>query len=75
MTSEKRQKQLKMLSQSIRLKETASPRIVRATMAVVSLAFLGFLSWAAFANIHEIARTPGEIVPSGFQQAIQHLEG
>ncbi|MDP2205926.1 MAG: HlyD family type I secretion periplasmic adaptor subunit, partial [Alphaproteobacteria bacterium] len=48
---------------------------VRATMAVVSFAFLGFLSWAAFANIHEIARTPGEIVPSGFQQAIQHLEG
>ena len=75
MTTEKRQKQLRMLSQSIRLKETASPRIVRATMAVTSLAFLGFLSWAAFANIHEIARTPGEIVPSGFQQTVQHLEG
>ncbi|MFN7112807.1 MAG: HlyD family type I secretion periplasmic adaptor subunit [Alphaproteobacteria bacterium] len=75
MTNENRQKQLKMLSQSIQLKETASPRIVRATMAVVSFAFLGFLSWAAFANIHEIARTPGEIVPSGFQQAVQHLEG
>jgi len=75
MNNEKRQKQLRLLSQSIRLKETASPRIVRATMAVVSFAFLGFISWAAFANIHEIARTPGEIVPSGFQQAVQHLEG
>lgn len=75
MTNENREKQLRMLSQSIRLKETASPRIVRATMAVVSLAFLCFLAWAAFANIHEIARTPGEVVPSGFQQAVQHLEG
>lgn len=75
MTNEKRQKQLRLLSQSIRLKETASPRIVRGTMAVVSLSFLGFLAWAAFADIHEIARTPGEIVPEGFQQAVQHLEG
>src|SRR5690606_22690581 len=49
--------------------------LVRATMTVVSLSILAFLGWAAFANIHEIARTPGEVVPSGFQQVVQHLEG
>lgn len=75
MTDNKKHEQLKMLSQSIRLRETASPRIVRATMGVVSLAFLGFILWAGFSNVHEIARTPGEIVPSGYQQAVQHLEG
>jgi membrane fusion protein, adhesin transport system len=75
MNPEKREKQLRYLSQSIRLTETASPRLVRATMTVVSLSILAFLGWAAFANIHEIARTPGEVVPSGFQQVVQHLEG
>jgi len=75
MNPEKREQQLRYLSQSIRLTETASPRLVRATMTVVSLSILAFLGWAAFANIHEIARTPGEVVPSGFQQVVQHLEG
>lgn len=75
MNKDKKEQQLRYLAQSIRLKEAASPRLVRATMAVVSLSVLGFIVWAAFANIHEIARTPGEVVPSGFQQVVQHLEG
>ena len=75
MNKDKKDQQLRFLAQSIRLKEAASPRLVRATMAVVSLSVLGFIGWAAFANIHEIARTPGEVVPTGFQQVVQHLEG
>lgn len=27
------------------------------------------------ANINEVARAPGEIVPQGFQQVVQHFEG
>lgn len=75
MNKGKKEQQLRFLAQSIRLKESASPRLVRATMTVVSLSVLGFIAWAAFANIHEIARTPGEVVPTGFQQVVQHLEG
>lgn len=75
MNKDKKEQQLRFLAQSIRLKESASPRLVRATMTVVSLSVLGFIAWAAFANIHEIARTPGEVVPTGFQQVVQHLEG
>lgn len=75
MNKDKKEKQLRYLAQSIRLKEAASPRLVRATMAVVSLSVLAFIGWAAFANVHEIARTPGEVVPTGFQQVVQHLEG
>jgi len=75
MNKDKKEQQLRFLAQSIRLKEAASPRLVRATMTVVSLSVLGFIAWAAFANIHEIARTPGEVVPTGFQQVVQHLEG
>lgn len=66
---------LRHLSQSARLEEKSSPRLVRATMTVSGLSILGFLAWAAMADVHEIAHTPGEIVPSGFQQVVQHLEG
>ena len=75
MSKDKKEQQLRYLAQSIRLKEAASPHLVRATMTVVSLSVLGFIGWAAVANIHEIARTPGEVVPTGFQQVVQHLEG
>lgn len=75
MNKNARERQLRHLSQSIRLSETASPRIVRLTTAAVSLSVLAFIGWAAFADVHEIAHTPGEIVPSGFQQVVQHLEG
>src|SRR5690606_42109792 len=75
MNKDKKEKQLRYLAQSIRLKGAASPRVVRATMAVVSLSVLAFIGWAAFANVHEIDRTPGKVVPTGFQQVVQHLEG
>lgn len=38
-------------------------------------AILGFLVWANFALIDEIARGDGEIIPSGENQMIQNLEG
>lgn len=72
---ETRNKQLRYLAQSIRLKEAASPRLVRATMTVTSLSILAFLGWAAVTDVHEIAHTPGDVVPSGYQQVVQHLEG
>ena len=68
-------KQLRYLSLSIRLQEAGNPRLVKTTLTVVSLSILVFIGWAARANIHEIAHTPGEVVPSGFQQVVQHLEG
>ncbi len=73
--NDNRDRQLRHLSQSIRLKESASPRLVKMTMTSVSITVLAFLAWSAVADVHEIAHTPGEIVPSGFQQVVQHLEG
>ena len=69
------QKQTRYLSQAIQLEEGASPAIIRMTMVVVSAAILSFIAWAAFTNINEVARTPGEVIPQGSQQAVQHLEG
>lgn len=75
MSAHQREKQLRYLSQSIRLNESTSPYLVRATMLITSVTVITFIAWAAVADIHEIAHTPGEIVPSGFQQVVQHLEG
>ncbi len=73
--SPKREKQTRYLSQAIQLEEAVNPHIIRATMTMVSLAIMVFLLWAGFTNINEVARTPGEVVPVGFQQTVQHLEG
>lgn len=71
----RREKQMRYLSQAIQLEESVNPHIIRATMTTISLAILGFFVWAGFTNINEVTRTPGEVVPYGYQQTVQHLEG
>ena len=73
--SKKREKQTRYLSQAIQLEEAVNPHIIKATMTMISLAILVFVMWAAFTNINEVARAPGEVVPQGYQQTVQHLEG
>lgn len=70
-----REKQTRYLSQAIQLEESVNPHIIRATMTMVSLAILVFIAWSGLTNINEVARTPGEVVPHGHQQNVQHLEG
>ncbi len=74
-SGKKRERQTRYLSQAIQLEEAVNPHIIRATMTMVSLAILVFLGWAGLTNINEVARTPGEVVPQGYQQTVQHLEG
>ncbi len=71
----KQEKHMRYLSQAIQLEEAANPEIIKATMTTVSIAIVIFLFWAGFTNINEVARTPGEVVPQGYQKTIQHLEG
>jgi membrane fusion protein, adhesin transport system len=68
-------RQLRYLSQSARLEEGTAPYLVRGVAILSSSALIGFLLWAGFTNINEIARTPGEIVPTGFVQTVDHLDG
>lgn len=71
----KHEKQMRYLSQAIQLEEAVNPHIIRATMSMISLALLVFILWAAFTNIYEVAHAPGEVVPYGHEQTVQHLEG
>lgn len=73
--SRRREKQTRYLSQAIQLEESVNPHIIRDTMSMVSLAILAFLVWAGLTRVDEVARTSGEVVPHGYQQIVQHLEG
>jgi HlyD family secretion protein/adhesin transport system membrane fusion protein len=44
-------------------------------MLLVSFAVMSFLAWAAIAKVSEVAIAPGEVIPSGYTQIVQHLEG
>jgi adhesin transport system membrane fusion protein len=62
-------------SQSMVLKETHLPRLLTLTMATLSVAILVFFIWAACTPVKELARTEGQLLPSGYSQLVQHLEG
>ena len=63
-----------MNSLSAAVKEQ-SPRHVRTVLYIWAVAIALFLIWAYFAEVDEITRGQGEIVPSGNNQMIQNLEG
>lgn len=53
----------------------STPRKIRMIMYFWVVAIAMFVAWAYFAQIDEIARGDGDIVPSGENQMIQNLEG
>jgi adhesin transport system membrane fusion protein len=52
-----------------------APTRLRFVLYFWVIAILGFVTWANFALIDEIARGSGEIIPSGENQIVQNLEG
>jgi adhesin transport system membrane fusion protein len=52
-----------------------TPRKIRLVMYFWIAAIFLFITWAYFAQIDEIARGDGDIVPSGENQMVQNLEG
>ncbi len=67
--------QLRYLPQSVKMEEAVNPHIVRLTMMLISIAILIFILWSSFTEINEMARAEGEVVPQGFVQVVQHLDG
>jgi membrane fusion protein, adhesin transport system len=52
-----------------------APRGLRIVLYFWAVAIAIFLIWAYFAQIDEIARGEGDVIPSGHNQMIQNLEG
>ena len=67
--------QLRYLSQSALIEETAAPYMVKTTLFFISVVIIGLITWAGFTDVEEIAVTQGEVIPSKHVQSIQHLEG
>lgn len=63
------------LTQSIALEESPVPGLLRTAVTVLSGLMALFIGWSAFASVEEVASAPGQIVPSGYIQDIQHLDG
>lgn len=73
--SQSESEQLHYLHQSVRLEEKFNPHIIRLTMVLISGSIIIFIAWASVTRITEVARANGEVVPIGFVQVVQHLEG
>lgn len=63
------------LARSVILEEMGPPRRVRSGITVVLGFILLFIIVAAFTKIDEKAPAPGAIMPQGFVQRVEHMEG
>ena len=66
---------LRYLPQSVKLEEAVNPHIICITMIFVSATILVFILWASVTHINESTNAQGEVVPKGFVQVVQHLDG
>ncbi len=66
---------IRYLTLAIHLEEGGAPWLMRAAVWLAALAIALALAWAAATTVPQVAQGPGEIVPAGSVQSIQHLEG
>jgi len=65
----------RLLSETSHIEEELVPAFVRPIFLIVTVLIILFLIWAAVAQMKEVARAPGEIIPNGFLKVVQHLDG
>jgi len=63
------------LAKAILLDEAVMPLYVRLTIWLIGLAVVAFIAWAAFAKLDIVATAPGQVVPTGAVQIVQHIDG
>ena len=69
------EEQLRFLSLAVVMEEAVTPQVLRFVIVLVSLTVASFVVWSAMAEVNETAKGPGVVVPSGYAQVVQHLEG
>lgn len=65
----------RLLSETIHIEEELVPAFVRPILVIVGTLVVAFLVWAALTSMKEVARAPGEVIPSGKVKVVQHLDG
>ncbi len=66
---------IRYLTLAIHLEEGGAPWLMRAAVWLAATTIALALAWAAATTVPQVAQGPGEIVPAGNVQSIQHLEG
>lgn len=66
---------IRYLTLALQLEEGRPPRLMRFTVWLVAAIIACAIGWAAITKVAQVARAPGEIIPNGHSQPIQHLEG
>ena len=67
--------QLRHLGSAEQLEERGAPRLARLAAGIGGLAVGAAIHWAAFTPLTEVARSAGQVLPSGAVRVVQHLEG
>lgn len=65
----------RLLSETIHIEEELIPPFVKPVLLFVGVLVIGFFAWATFTTMKEVARAPGEVIPSGQIKVVQHLDG
>lgn len=70
-----RQPALKHIGRTAVLEEPFTPKLMRFSIIAITVTLVFFLLWASTTEVSEVTRAEGEVVPSGYVQVVQHLEG
>ena len=65
----------RFIAQSIQLEESDAPGVVSIVIITVAFLCLAVIIWAYVTPVNEVAVTQGEVVPTGNNHVVQHLEG
>ncbi len=63
------------ITQSITMEESPVAGALYTGANIISILLVLFLTWASFASVQEVASASGQIIPNGYMQTVQHLEG
>jgi membrane fusion protein, adhesin transport system len=66
---------VRRLTQPLSLEDGRPPRILRSMLITISAFVMACVIWAAITQVQELTIAPGQIIPRGQIQAVQHLEG
>jgi HlyD family secretion protein/adhesin transport system membrane fusion protein len=66
---------IRHLTLAIQLEEGRAPRLMQLSVWLMIAIVIVALTWAAVTRVAQVARAPGEIMPNGHLQPVQHLEG
>ena len=65
----------RFIAQSIQLEESDAPGVVSIVILTIAFLCIAMVIWAYVTPVNEVAITQGEVVPTGRNHVVQHLEG